>query len=266
MKAGTTSLWLYLKRHPGIFMPEKKEITFFLESEFDRGIDWYASFFEGATEPAIGEASTLYSMYPRRKGVPQRIAETIPETKIIYLVRNPIDRLRSHYLHNAGRGFESAPLADVALNEHHLPASMYWMQLTKYLDHFDRSQIHVVVSEDLFQEPAPTLEGVCRFLGVEIHDAPLIRSNVSADKQFVRPGIASLRATKAGSLLIKNLPTSLKKKVREASFSKTSASGMEEWAQIPPHVRTELEEALRPDVAALRDFLGPTFQGWGLLD
>lgn len=266
MKAGTTSLWRSLASHPQVFMARNKEVEFFLEEQYERGLEWYSRFFEETTdELAIGEASTHYSMYPGRTGVPERIAETIPDVKLIYLVRNPIDRLRSHYLHSASRGYVGAPLTEVALSSDYLSASMYWMQLSRYLEHFDAANIHVVVSEDLFSTPEPTLVRLCGFLGIETHSTAVMRSNSTANRSYVHPVISSMRTSKIGNAAVRLIPTAMKSRMK-ASAPRTSFSRVEPKASITPQLRAELEAALRADVAALRDFLGPTFHGWGLLD
>jgi hypothetical protein len=93
MKAGTTSLYHYLREHPQIFMPKAKELDFFaVETTWRRGIDWYAEQFAGAggDEIARGEASTAYSKYPHYPNVPERIARAIPGCQLIYVVRLPL--------------------------------------------------------------------------------------------------------------------------------------------------------------------------------
>ena len=125
MKGGTTSLHRYLRQHPEVFMPERKELNFFLdeyagppidppeERNWSRGITWYERQFAGAErERAVGEASANYSRYPTYPGVAERIAEVVPQMKLIYLMRNPIDRVLSHYLHDFANGREQRPLHD----------------------------------------------------------------------------------------------------------------------------------------------------------
>ena len=123
MKGGTTSLHRYLRQHPEVFMPERKELNFFLdeyagppidppeERNWSRGITWYERQFAGAEdERAVGEASANYSRYPTYPGVAERIAKIVPEMKLIYLMRNPIDRVLSHYLHDFAKGRERQPV------------------------------------------------------------------------------------------------------------------------------------------------------------
>ena len=105
MKGGTTSLHRYLRQHPEVFMPARKELNFFLdeytgppidppeERNWSRGIAWYKhQFADVARERAVGEASANYSRYPTYPGVAESIAAVVPNVRLVYLVRNPIDR------------------------------------------------------------------------------------------------------------------------------------------------------------------------------
>ena len=99
MKAGTTSLHYYLNLHPEISMSKVKEPAFFIEERnWRKGIKRYSSLFTNQTS-VVGEASTEYTKYPHFKEVPAKMHSTIPEAKLIYLVRDPIVRILSEYMH-----------------------------------------------------------------------------------------------------------------------------------------------------------------------
>src|SRR2546427_5443241 len=113
MKAGTTALWSYLGQHPSVYVATK-EPNFFAFA-WDRGQDWYESLFEGASgEPARGDISPSYTQYP--KGVPARIASLVPDARLIYSLRHPIERIQAHYLHAVVGGKEHRPI-ELALDE-----------------------------------------------------------------------------------------------------------------------------------------------------
>src|SRR6266568_8270036 len=111
MKSGTSSLWSYLRSHPQVFMPDMKEPMFFVEKKnWSKGLDWYRGLFDDAGEAvAIGEASQPYTMAHSFPGVPGRIVSLIPDVKIIYVLRHPVERMRSHYLHDRVIGTETRP-------------------------------------------------------------------------------------------------------------------------------------------------------------
>ena len=107
LKCGTTSLHHYLNLHPEITMSRPKDLNFFVrELNWELGPEWYASHFDRAS-PVRGETSPHYTNLPRFEGVAERMRELLgAETRIIYVVRDPIERMLSHYLHNVGGGYE----------------------------------------------------------------------------------------------------------------------------------------------------------------
>jgi hypothetical protein len=105
-KAGTTSLYKYLRQHPNIVPALKKEVKFF-DCNYDLGLDWYRSHFPYHSklngQKMTGEASPHYLFHPLAA---RRIANVLPEVKLIALLRNPVERAYSHYQLNVRRGRE----------------------------------------------------------------------------------------------------------------------------------------------------------------
>jgi hypothetical protein len=97
MKSGTTSLARYLGAHPQAYVAPEKEINFFERGYvWNRGVDWYASRFEGAGDAlAVGEASPSYMYWPTAI---ERMASVVPDARLIALLRDPVERAYSHYL------------------------------------------------------------------------------------------------------------------------------------------------------------------------
>ena len=98
-KSGTSSLLFYMSEHEDIFTPAKKEIHFFDDGDnFNEGIDWYKQWFTGwSGEKAIGECTPIYMYFPE---CAQRIHDVYPEMKLIFILRNPVDRAYSNYWHS----------------------------------------------------------------------------------------------------------------------------------------------------------------------
>jgi len=97
MKCATTSLHYYLNLHPEISMSKIKELRYFVEQHnWHQGIEWYKSHF-AANIPIRGETSPAYTEYPRFKNIVERMYMTIPKTKLIYILRDPIQRTLSHF-------------------------------------------------------------------------------------------------------------------------------------------------------------------------
>jgi hypothetical protein len=169
LKCGTTSLHHYLSLHPEIAMSRPKELNFFVaELNWGLGRDWYMSHFERAAR-VRGESSPHYTNRPRFEGVAERMRSLVPEARIVYVVRDPIDRLLSHYVHNVGGGYDDRPL-DVALADER---SAYWQrsryayQLEPYLDAFGAARIAIVSRKELLRERAATMRRVYELVGVD---------------------------------------------------------------------------------------------------
>ena len=136
MKCGTTSLHYYLSQHPEIYMSKLKELWFFLEeNNWSKGLDWYKSHFK--TNARIrGEASPGYTMYPSRQGIPKKMHTILPNAKIIYIIRDPIARFESEYMHRFTGGVEDRSFEEVLNCDHtyqrYLNKSRYYNQIEQY--------------------------------------------------------------------------------------------------------------------------------------
>jgi hypothetical protein len=171
-KCGTTALHHYLGLHPEIFMAEPKELNFFVEElNWGRGTSWYEARFEGAGDSTVvGEASPSYANHPKFEGVPARMHSVVPEAKLIFMVRDPVDRILSHHRMERARGAEQRPLTESGLR--HLETrmvrqSMYWLQLRQFLVYYPISRILVLSQEELLTDRPETLRRAFRFVGVD---------------------------------------------------------------------------------------------------
>lgn len=168
-KCGTSSLHYYLNLHPEISMSREKELHFFSRERYwNRGIDWYKSHFIGSKK-IFGEASPSYTIYPFRKRVAERMYSVVPNARLIYMVRDPLDRMVSHYIHRYAIGWESRPIEEAlgqGAQSIYVAVSRYHMQLEQYLKYFPRSNILIITLEELFGHRQLTIEAVFRFLDV----------------------------------------------------------------------------------------------------
>ncbi len=191
-KAGTTSLYQYLTQQPDILPAFRKEIHYFSYLYGHRSDRWYRAFFPRAPRGSAaitGEASTYYHMCLR---APERAARLVPDARIVFIVRDPVERAFSHYKHSVRKGFEERSLEEALEREQaELPAELerlraddsyesylhqhqaylargcYMDQLERWLHWFDRDRVMVLRAEDLFAAPEPTYAEVLTFLGVE---------------------------------------------------------------------------------------------------
>jgi sulfotransferase family protein len=268
MKAGTTTLWEHLRAHPQVFMPDLKELQFFSNpGRLNRDLDWYRAQFAGAGDAVVaGEASTNYTKHPRRPGTAERIAEVMPRARLIYLVRDPIERIRSHYLHVAHGHGERRPLPVAVRDDpEYLDVSRYRMQIDQYLPHFDASQLLVITSEDLREQRSATVEQVMRFIGVDpaasVARPATTDAHRSADKRVDTPLTTRVRRARGYETLRRFTPRAVR---QLASRQLKKPLQAEVDATVPDDLRREIIDALAPDVARLREFLPAEFDGWDI--
>ena len=162
MKAGTTSLFRYLASHPDVVPSSVKETNFFTTDEdFNKGLDWYRSLFRQAGRSAI-EASPNYTKRHVFPGVPARMQAILPDARLIYLLRDPVDRIVSHYIHNYANGRETRPLSEIVTNPDsgYIQTSRYYFQLQAFLAFYPEQQICLVESERLRNDTAQVVNEV----------------------------------------------------------------------------------------------------------
>jgi hypothetical protein len=280
MKGGTTSLHGYLDEHPQVQMSAVKETNFFAGepdgnryspgAERIKDLGAYERLFDPAV-PVRGEASPSYTMHPRRRQVPERIKATLPEAKFVYAVRDPVERLLSHYHHSLSVDGRSEPLRE-ALGDLDDPASpftcpgFYAAQLERYLAHFPAERFLVIDQADLRDERAATLARVFAFLGVD----PSFRSprfeqelNTGRELRTHSPAVTAMRHLRSGvGPLWRRLPAPARRRVR-ASVHRLSGRPLEA-PSLDPGLRAELEALYAPDAARLRELTGLRFPGWSV--
>lgn len=200
-KCGTTSLYIYLNTHPEICMSDPKEPLFF-EAEYHKGFEYYYNkyFLHCRGERIIGEARhrNLYLPY-----VAERIGRSVPNAKLIVIVRNPVDRAYSHWWHWYSRGREPLSFRDaiyedirriesgitfegeegaqlwernfdfeIKRNEFrtYVDSGYYSQQIRRYLKHFPEDHLKVIFMEDLVRNPQAIMLELYSFLGVKAAD------------------------------------------------------------------------------------------------
>jgi hypothetical protein len=290
MKSGTTALYYYLKQHPQVYMSPVKEPNFFAfegeepRSEWDKEQRWvhrstvtnieaYRALFRRATnEKALGEASHWYLYKPKAV---ERIKHLVPEAKMIAVLRNPVERAYSHFLHSVRTGTE--PLTDFAEalradgsgarseteREDYVGRGLYHKQLSRYFDTFDRDQMSIYLYEDFKKAPVETLQDIFRFLEIDKTFTPDVsrKRNVSG-----YPKSKALDRILRGSYPVRNalkvyLPPRLRwslSKVYDDLETRNTAKPPE----IGPEVKRELIEVFRDDVLKLQELINRDLSAW----
>lgn len=179
MKAGTTALHRYLDAHPEIGMAPGKELNFFfgadrrsggrrdgLTGNWHRGLDWYREQLPSAR--VRGETSPGYTS-PSFPETAERIAAVAPEVRLIYLVRDPVERALSQYRHHRAEGAERRSVEEALLDpaSQYVERSRFHARLRPFLSRFPFEHVLVIAHEELLHDRRQTLSTLYRFLGVD---------------------------------------------------------------------------------------------------
>lgn len=276
-KSGSSALHAYLRVHPDISMSREKEPCFFVDQDELQEAwpimarqpcsnDWgaYLDLWTGGEGARYrGEGSVYYSQAPHRSGVPGRIKAACPDARIIYTVREPVARAIGHYWQRFKEFQEPLSLDDaVRENPIYRDTSDYALQLDAYLEHFDRSQVFVLVAEDLRSRRRETLAELIDWLGLpqyeydeseisDVHKSP----STSRKERF--PMVSALRNSSAWAAARKVLPKGVVGALRNSATVEFEKSEVDETA-----ARAWLADYLTPRVAAFEEWFGREIPQW----
>ena len=257
MKSATTTLHEQLRRQPGLFMSRPKEPNFFSDDAIHaRGWAWYSSLFRSAGAGDLrGESSTHYTKLPTYPRTVARMARDLPRLKLIYLMRHPIDRLISQYVHELTAGRITLGLAEAVIRHPELiDYSRYSMQLSPFLEAYGFGRVLPVFFPRLVSQSQAELERIGQFLGHEgrlVWDHALQPQNRGRDR---------LRPSPMREVLVQApVLTTIRRRVvprQWAQSVKRLWRARIEPPRLSPSLTARLREVFEADLAQLGSWLG----------
>jgi hypothetical protein len=283
-KAGTTTLHYVLSQHPEVYMCPLKEAGFFwaygqpvnlqgpgaekLRNRLVTRLEDYENLFKDAKKAkAVGESSVRYLA---SLAAPQNIRQFIPDARLIVTLRQPAERAFSAFAHNQRDGLEPSHDFAQAIAEdrtgkrdgwqfcRYLDRGFYYASLKRYLEYFDRSQLHISLLEDLVQDPQRLMRGLFQFLEVDGDFTPDLSHKHNTSGVIRNPALRTLW-TRTNRLRVALRPY-LPPRMRHAAF---------EWViqdleklPFPPDLRAELTEYYRQDILQLQDLIRRDLSHW----
>ncbi len=170
-KAATTSFWNLLMQHPEISVCMPKEPEFFSHDEnYSKGWSWYDTFFrDKENAPVRADISPAYSATHFCPDAPKRIASHLPDARIVYMVRHPLERIESNFFQGLYTKKPMPSSFNRAVKEYPplLKYSLYWSCISNYLKHFSEEQFRVLFFEDFKSGPEQFMSELCDFIGVD---------------------------------------------------------------------------------------------------
>lgn len=260
-RCGTTFLSSALARLPQVAFSRVKEPFFFTETDdWKANLSSYHELFAFEDSAVSGEASTHYTMTPKYRPVFRDIFQYNPDAKIIYLMRNPVDRAVSLYTYYEG-GVPSANRFEDAFSSdlEYVCAGMYHRQIHPYLDLFGRDNVRLIVFEDMVDDVSATLLDTAAFLGVDVAsgDFETGRENQSEDN-FASSSrwIRKLYDVYGRSGVHDLLPSSV------VELAKKYLVSTSEKPDVSASLKRRLSLFFEEDVSAMEDLLGRTLDEW----
>jgi hypothetical protein len=289
-RAGTTSMYDYLRTHPQIYMPPTvagKEPSFFCDlvppwATKYRDFESYLTLFERAGQRiAVGDGSTNYLVAPESAG---RIRERFPHAKILMILRNPVARAHSLYRYICAWGFEDAPTFERGLAREaerlgnarfikewqllyhaflYYHSGLYAEQIARYFDAFPREQVHIVLFDDLRKDLLGTIQGIYRFLDVDPTYEPGLESrNASHFPLSVKFQAFVSRRWNAHPLYPRGPVRGRDKTHYPVAMSINGTLGTYRKERMRPDTRRALTERFAPDIAKTAALIGRSLDHW----
>jgi hypothetical protein len=290
-KAGTSALHAALAQHPQISASPVKEPKYYMcwdapppayrgpgDAHSNQEWTWrradYEALFRDAPEDALRLESTPFYLY--MPGARRRIAEELPEAKLIVIVRDPIDRAYSNWMHLWVDGLE--PVSDFveawhaedrrvaegwAPFWHYHRLGRYGEQLTDLFGLVARERVFVLRYWQLVSHPDETLDRVARFLGIAEDQVTTIPPDNA--RPFVEPGLRAAvlgRVIRAGSTVASHAPPQIWRRVSKPLVSLLHHGGRSQRPKLAPEQRTALLGDCLDDIALLEQTLGESFEDW----
>jgi len=262
MKCGTTTLSVQLAAQPGVFMTTPKEPNFFSDDDvFAHGVDWYERLFERAAPGDIrGEASTHYTKLPSYPDTIDRMKAVLPSPRLVYVVRDPVARAVSHYIHEWTEGrMAGDPVAAFAQHPELVEYGRYGMQIRPFLDAYGGSSILLTSLERLGATPEAEFRRIGAHLGLAmpaVWRSDIAAQNVSAQRVRKLPLHGVLVANPVAAALRRAL---VRKAVRGRIRHARQFDGRPE---LPESLVARLRETFSADLAELRTFFPGTELGF----
>ena len=263
MRAGTTTLYEMLRQTSMVTMPRMKETDFFLEKKYSRGLKWLNDQYDDFSKPLV-DMSPNYTRHEVFPGVAERIHETNPNAKLVYVLRDPVKRAMSEYKHGKAMGYPLAEPDEIYRNgDTGYECSRYHEQLQPYLKYWSIDDIHIVEFEELVRDQWGVLNKLFKELGLpEIPaDKEQVHTNSANELSRVPSWYGQVRNKPIVEWIRSKTPRSL---VAVAKSILWRADNGIDQIEFPTHTIEAIRDSLRDDVAALRALTGRNFSNWSV--
>lgn len=267
-KCGSSAMHHCLDQHPDVQMSFPKELQFFSNPDlWALGPDWYKTKFEDDKQ-VTGEASPQYSWHPFGDDVPERMHQIVPDAKLIYMVRDPIERVISQWRDFVHQSWEKKPWEQVYSRfgdrpNFYIEPSRYYSQIEHYLRFFPAERLRVWSLEELAAEPLKVMGEVLEYLELDssfTSEVWLQPRNPGAEKRRPHPLIQRMMKEGRPEQWV---ATKFPRPLRAPLIRLLHVTGSPiERPRLSPDEEAFMMDIFRDDVRRLREYTGTRFPGW----
>lgn len=265
MRAGTTTLYEMMRKTGTVSVPRMKETDFFLDRQYRRGLSWLNGQYDDFSKPLV-DVSPNYSKTFVFPNVASRIYETNPNAKLVYVLRNPVERAISQFKHLTAMGYElkKPHETEPRIGECVSDASLYYTQLKPYLEYWDMDQIEIVEFEDLVEDQWGTLAALYERLGLPAFTPAdtQIHTNSADQLQRVPHWWGQTRNKPFFEWMRSKAPRSAVAAAKAVLFH--GQGNKMDTIEFPDAAIDKLKRNLSDDVAMLRQLTGRGFERWSI--
>lgn len=255
-RSATTSLSTILATHPSISFSKPKEPQFFSKEDWRTSINTYQKLFKQKDNVLYGEGSTNYTKHPSfNKNIYTDIFEYNSEMKLIYIIRNPLDRIKSHYKFALERGYTKEAFNKAVIsNPIYVNTSKYYTQIQPYINTFGRTQVKIILFEEFSSNTQKTVTEICGFLNI----GPInLDSKKTHFNQSMKGEIGSVKYDNPKNILdyIKKITNYIKRSFSDKGVSKVIEQPSEDTLLY-------LRKNLNEDIVNLENLISKDLSHW----
>lgn len=267
MKSGTTTLSKILSKHPEVCFCQEKEPHYFSKSpDWQEHLEEYKNLYKPTDNQICGEASTTYTCYPEfNKDTWQKLYDFNPKLKLIYIMRDPVERIVSHYMHNYLRGYTSEPFEKVIFkNPTYINRTRYFVQIKPYIDLFGQEQVLLLTFEEFIANKKIILNQIANFLDIdpsEFGNFDEVHANISVGKAKKNVKIERLGKNPVVRAIKPLFPKSVIKMTIDILHNLTKRK-LDVKPNVSESVRKGIYDLLILDVVELEKLIGREITEW----
>jgi len=259
----TGTSWLHKVLQPYATLPFPSKETRFFDLHFHRGLDWYSWHFPKLQNGPIGEIAPTY--FASRDAC-YRIAETVPNARIVFVFRDPVERAVSLYRLKLAYGMYRWKFSEALERDPELIASsLHWTHLSEWRERFPDEQLLVMIYDDLAVDPQGFVDRIASFIGLPRITLPQSQlKRVFSTERMTRPRsyLATRTATAFADWCKSQRLDHFVASVRESALIRLFLGGGDSLPQLPQATLDELAEMFRPEIDALEAQLGRNLEHW----